>query len=261
MRKNNCLIVDDDALICFLLEKFMSERNFSATKAYTGKKALEFIHSASYDLVFLDVNLPDANGLDILEEFRKTDAAAFVVVMTAYLSHENRQRSYEGKASYFLEKPFGIDEMKSVVDGFLAKEAAAFTRPANDIFSRLVSKEVDMISEYIRWKCDDEHLMNMTPSRARDLIIQCFFDAQKETFARAKKDLGKEVNDPAIHRSIETVVKLTFAEADGNFENPSKEDLGKVVQALALKAALWGTPADIVEYHKGEISRVLGSLR
>jgi hypothetical protein len=117
-----------------------------------------------------------------------------------------------------------------------------------------------MISEYVRWKCNDEDLMDMTPSKARDLIIQCFFDAQKETFARAKKELGKEVSDTTIHKSIESVVKLTFDEVGGHFEKPSGEDLGKVVQTLALKASLWGTPPDIIEYHKGQISRVLGSL-
>jgi DNA-binding response OmpR family regulator len=260
MTKSNCLIVDDDVLICFLLEKFMSEQKFSATKAYTGKKALELLHSVPYDLVFLDINLPDANGLDILKEIRKTDTAAYVVIMTASPSRENRQKSYEEQASYFLEKPFGVKELKTVVNGFLAREGAVLSGPASGIFSSLVSKEAYMISEYVRWKCRDEDLMDMTPSKARDLIIQCFFDAQKETFARAKRELGKEVSDPTIHNSVKSVVKLTFAEAGGNFENPSKEDLGRVVKTLALKASSWGTPADIIEYHKGEISKVLGSL-
>jgi DNA-binding response OmpR family regulator len=133
MGKNNCLIVDDDALICSLLEKFMSERKFLATRASTGKKALELIHSTPYDLMFLDINLPDANGLDILQEIRKTDAATNVVVMTAYLSQENRRRAYEEQASYFLEKPFGIEELNAVVDGFSAR-GAALSKPASEMF-------------------------------------------------------------------------------------------------------------------------------
>jgi DNA-binding response OmpR family regulator len=260
MGRENCLIVDDDSLICFLLEKFISERKFLAIKAYTGKKALEFIHSMPYDLVFLDINLPDANGLDILKEIRKTDTAAYVVIMTADLSYENKQKAREGQASYFLEKPFGVEELKTVVNSYLAKEGAVFSRPASGIFSNLVSKEAYMVSKYGRWEFKDEDLMDMTPAKARDLIIRCFFEAQKETFARAKKGLGREVSDPAIHRSIKTVVELACAEAEGNFDSPSKEDLVKVVQTLALKASLWGTPPDIIEYHKGQISKVLGNL-
>jgi DNA-binding response OmpR family regulator len=129
MEKNNCLIVDDDPLMGWMLEMLMSERKFSATKVYTGKKALEFIHSMPYDLVFLDINLPDANGLDILEEIRKTDTAAYVVIMTADLSYENKQKAREGQASYFLEKPFGIREVKAVIDGFLAKKRSTFGKP------------------------------------------------------------------------------------------------------------------------------------
>ncbi len=117
-----------------------------------------------------------------------------------------------------------------------------------------------MISEYVRWKCKDEDLVDMTPSKARDLIIQCFFDAQKETFARAKKGLSREVSDPSLRRYINGIVELTFVDVNGHFENPSREDLGKVVENLATRASLWGTPNDVIEYHKGEISKVLGSL-
>jgi hypothetical protein len=117
-----------------------------------------------------------------------------------------------------------------------------------------------VISEYVRWKCKDEDLMDMTPSKARDLIVQCFFDAQKETFARAKKGLGCEISDPSLRSYINGIVKLTFADVNGNFENPSREDLGKVVENLATRACLWGTPTDTIEHHREQIAKVLGSL-
>jgi hypothetical protein len=118
-----------------------------------------------------------------------------------------------------------------------------------------------MATEFTRWECKDSDLKDITPSKARDLIIQCFLEAQKETFARAKKSLGKEVSDSEILKSVKSAVKVTFEEVGGNFANPSKDDLGKAVQALARKAASWGTPADIIEHHKGQIMKILGSLR
>lgn len=101
----------------------------------------------------------------------------------------------------------------------------------------------------------------MTPLKARDLIAQCFFEAQRETFARAKKSLGKEVSEPEILKSVKSAIRVTIEEVGGNFDAPSKDDLGKAVQALARKAASWGTPADIIEHHKGQIMKILGSLR
>ena len=112
-----------------------------------------------------------------------------------------------------------------------------------------------------RWECKDSDLKDMTPSKARDLIIECFFEAQKETFARAKKTLGKEASDSEILKSVESAVRLTFKEEGLNFEAPSKDDLGKAVQALARKAGSWGTPADIIEHHKGQIMKILGSIK
>jgi DNA-binding response OmpR family regulator len=141
MVKNNCLIVDDDPLIGWMLEMLMSKRKFSAVKACTGKKALEFINSMPYDLIFIDINLPDINGLDILKEIRKTDSSAYVVIMTAALSHENRQKSYEEQASYFLEKPFGIKEVKAVVDGFLAEKRSGFGKPMSEITFQLQRRQ------------------------------------------------------------------------------------------------------------------------
>ncbi len=134
---NSCLIVDDDPLIGWMLEMLMSERKFSATKAYTGKKALEFIHAMPYDLVFLDINLPDINGFDILKEIRKTDTAAYVVIMTASPYRENSRRSYEEKASYLLEKPFGIREIKDVIADFLKKTGRGVSKPVSKMTFQL----------------------------------------------------------------------------------------------------------------------------
>ncbi len=119
-----------------------------------------------------------------------------------------------------------------------------------------------MATEFTRWECkDDCDPAGMTPLKARDLIIRCFFEAQKEAFARSKKNLGdKKTSDAELQRTVESVVKLTFNETGCNFDNPSKEDLGKAIQALAKKSSMWGTPADIIDYHKGQITRILANL-
>ncbi len=119
-----------------------------------------------------------------------------------------------------------------------------------------------MGDNFARWDCKEECARpDMTPLMARDLIIKCFFEAQKEMFARAKKSLfGKETNDEELHRSVEAAVKLTFREVGGDYERPTKPQLLQAVQALARKAASWGTPADIIEYHKSQIATILNSL-
>ncbi len=120
-----------------------------------------------------------------------------------------------------------------------------------------------METNFSRWDCKEEcERKDMTPIMARDLIIKCFFEAQKEMFARAKKNLfDKESTDEQLQKSVESAIKLTFKEVGGSFENPTKMQLGMAVQALARKAATWGTPDDIIEYHKAQITSILGSLK
>ena len=111
-----------------------------------------------------------------------------------------------------------------------------------------------------RWTVEESDFRNITPLKARGLIIECFFDAQKETFARTKQQLGKVASDSEIRSSVEGALKLAFKEAGEDFEKPTKASLAKVVDILGRKAMVWGTPQDIIEHHKQEIGKVLGSL-
>jgi len=112
-----------------------------------------------------------------------------------------------------------------------------------------------------RWSVKKSDLSDLNPVKARELIIRCFYEAQKETFARAKQQLGVPSSDRDLHTSVVTVVKLAFSEVGGDFKKPTKESLTKVVEVLARKSASWGTPKDIIEHHKGQIRKVIDLLK
>ncbi len=114
--------------------------------------------------------------------------------------------------------------------------------------------------KYQRWSLSKDDLKGLNPVKARDLIIKCFFEAQKETFASVKRELGVTPTDESIMDSVTSAVRVAFKKAKGSFDNPTKEDLSKVVQILARKASSWGTPPDIIEHHKNQIMTVLKIL-
>jgi hypothetical protein len=110
------------------------------------------------------------------------------------------------------------------------------------------------------FEIDIKELAALTPLKARDLIVECFFNAQKETLFRAKQRLGNEANDNTLRHSAANIVKTAMKDTGGDFNSPTKEILQTVVPLLAKKASAWGTPADIVERHKEQIQNMLERL-
>ena len=111
-----------------------------------------------------------------------------------------------------------------------------------------------------RWCLEPEDLKELDAVKARDLIIECFFDAQKETLARAKKTLGQGAETDEMKRATVSIIKVTFKELGADWNRPTKETLGKVVESLAKKSQMWGTPPDIIEHHREQLGRLFRVL-
>src|SRR5689334_14978894 len=82
-RKIQVLVVEDDALLRKLVVEQLSQSDFQASRAASGKEALELLTDNDYDVVLLDIMMPDMSGLDALQEIRKLDDPPEVVMLTA----------------------------------------------------------------------------------------------------------------------------------------------------------------------------------
>lgn len=96
--------------------------------------------------------------------------------------------------------------------------------------------------------------------KARDLVVKCFYHAQKSTFERARKRLGASTGEKDLQKSTTAVVKLAFKKAGYDFERPTKEALVEVVEILAGNATVMGTPPDIVKHHRSEVQKIIDRL-
>ena len=144
---------------------------------------------------------------------------------------------------------------------FIFYELPELEAPTDPTYTGL-TEETAMAKKtgYVRWSPSPQDVMDLSPARARDLIVKCLFEAQRETFLKVKKELGFSTRDDEIRKSVENVVRACFHEIGGDYEAPTKEALMKVVGQLAHKSASWGTPEDIIEHHKTQIQSILASL-
>ncbi len=109
------LVVGDDQLIGWALVKEFATLNFSTHIAESGAGALEALRQHPPDYLFLDVNLPDADGIELLPEIRRISPGTKIIVMSADASEFARQRAFTGGAMQFLEKPFDISEVHGIL--------------------------------------------------------------------------------------------------------------------------------------------------
>lgn len=112
------------------------------------------------------------------------------------------------------------------------------------------------------WSLPVEDLQSPTPLRVRDLIVECFVQAQRETFARGAVHLGRaHPSDADLRRVAGSTVRAAFREVGAKWDQPSPRELTLVVKALSVRAAEWGTSADVVQHHIGEIARLITACR
>lgn len=113
--RKKILVVDDDKLMCWALAKEFAVLNLSSRAVETGAEALSELRRQSYDLVFLDIHLPDSDGVELLGEIGRISPDTKIIIMSGDASEGNRRRAYAGGALQFLEKPFDISEILGIL--------------------------------------------------------------------------------------------------------------------------------------------------
>jgi CheY-like chemotaxis protein/signal transduction histidine kinase/HPt (histidine-containing phosphotransfer) domain-containing protein len=119
------LVVDDSQDIRELLRRTLTYWGYETVTASSGQQALQLLEAERYNLVILDLMLPDQNGLDILGHIRQQWTEIQVIVLTAYASLENAIEALRLGADDYVTKPFHIEAMQSVVRRALEKQHIA----------------------------------------------------------------------------------------------------------------------------------------
>lgn len=149
-QERSMLVIDDEESICIAFKRFFAKRGWSVKTCGTGQAGLDAFEDKKWTVVFLDVRLPDIDGLEILNRMREQDSDARVIVISAYGSLETVTQAVQGKAFDYLAKPLDLDQAEVV-----AERAAAIPGPAaapSDVASSsmIVGKSKQMQEVYKR---------------------------------------------------------------------------------------------------------------
>jgi two-component system NtrC family response regulator len=105
------LIIDDDTLICAAMSKVIRRMGHDVASANTLKDGLEMASSLLSDVIYLDVRMPDGNGLDMLTDFRILDSTPEIIIMTGSGDPDGAELAIRSGAWDYIEKPTSVQEM------------------------------------------------------------------------------------------------------------------------------------------------------
>ncbi len=109
----NILIVEDEITLAGEIKRFLEKEGFTCEEAHTGRVASDKIFSNEYDLILLDLGLPDYEGIQLLKESINNKNSASIIILSARSSLEDRIKGLDIGADDYLPKPFSLVELKS----------------------------------------------------------------------------------------------------------------------------------------------------
>jgi len=203
------LIIDDERPVLMTLEALLKRHGYQVETAPTATQGLKVLKSKSPTLVLLDLRLPDADGLEMLERIKSELPKVQVIILTAHDSLHNAIESIKRGAYHFISKPYAPEELLSLVEKalekqFLLREAEELREKTEQLEKRLEIAEARPAPIFKSKPMQEiEELIHaMAPSDANVLIV-------------GESGVGKEVIANTIHarsrRAGQPVVKLNCA--------------------------------------------------
>jgi DNA-binding NtrC family response regulator len=203
------LIIDDERPVLVTLEALLKRHGYHVDTAPTASQGLKLLRSKPPSLVLLDLQLPDADGLETLDRIKTEVPEIQVIILTAHDSLHNAIESIKRGAYHFISKPYAAEELLSLVEKalekqFLLQEAEELREKTEQLERRLEMAEArpTLIFKSKHMQEIDELINAMAPSDANALIV-------------GESGVGKEIIANAIHarsrRAGKPMVKLNCA--------------------------------------------------
>src|SRR6266849_4951550 len=180
------LIIDDEAAIRESLETLLELEGYEVEAAASGEEGLARIGDRPFDLVLLDLALPDRNGIDLLAELRAHDPQLSVIMITAYGTVENAVKAMQSGAANFVQKPWDNEKLLADVRTAVARHRA--------------EEENIQLKRALKQRYNFENIVGKSEPMLKifDLVAQVA-PSRSTVMLQGESGTGKELIAKAIH--------------------------------------------------------------
>jgi DNA-binding NtrC family response regulator len=180
------LVADDDDGIRFVLEDLLLKLGYRVTCADEGGKALELVDRERFDLIILDLKMPDMNGMDVLRRVHRDHPDLLVLVITAYGSPELAMEAIREGAYDYFTKPFEVQDLRITVQRALEK--------------KLLMTQIRELESRISGQPSFHEIIGVSdPMQRVFAMVRRVIDNDVPILVTGESGTGKEVIAEAIH--------------------------------------------------------------
>ena len=158
------LLLEDDVILQEIIEEFLVENGYEVESYFDGEKALDAIGSGAYDMLLLDVNVPNIDGFEILSYLREIGNTTPAIYITSLSSIGDLKKGFDLGADDYLRKPFELEELNARIEHIVRLyklqeeiefDGMKFVPKAHQIFNgdtiiEMRQKEAQVLEYFIR---------------------------------------------------------------------------------------------------------------
>ena len=228
----NILVVDDEEIVRDSLSSWLEEDGYNVEAVESGKKALERIPAKNWDLMLVDLKMPGMDGIQLMDEVRKTNPDLLIIIMTAYATVDTAVKAMKKGAYDYFVKPFNPEDIsltiRKIVDHHKLVQENKFLRKELKKQYKLrdmISKNEKMLEIF--------DLARTVAKSSSTVLIQGESGTGKELLARAIHDESPRMDAPFISVSCASLTESLleselFGHEKGAFTGATAINRGKL---------------------------------
>lgn len=166
--KFHILVVDDDTRILKLLKKFLQQNGFLVSTALSAREAFQLLENFIFDLIILDVMMPEITGIEFAEKIKNSNKNLPIVMLTALSEPEDRVKGLESGAKDYMTKPFEPRELLLRINNLIDSHKL-YQKEQNII--RIGGCTYNLLTKNLTSNNIDIHLSS-TEQKLLDLLIE-----------------------------------------------------------------------------------------
>lgn len=143
------LVVEDDVYIQELIKEFLASHSYQVDVADQGLQAWQMLEQTEYDLVILDIMIPNIDGFSLCHMIRKKSSVP-VIILTALSEEKDQLKAFELEADDFISKPFSFNVLVKRVEAVLRRtQSGKIVNPLNEIVFEKLRLDLDSYKVYV----------------------------------------------------------------------------------------------------------------